>query len=141
MAKKPATKRDRDRLDHRFNPDGTLKPEFAKNAALRWAAENSRYNPETRRFEFYHDLPEFERDTGPGQRGRWRKRKPTPGGDQGREDFGGPKRIPSPPPMPDEDTFRNRRKLLVYLAELGAWILDNFGDDVRKFATEEKKGR
>ena len=128
--------------DPRFKPDGTLKEGFAENPALRWAAENSRYNPKTKTFEFYQDLPEeFQRDTRQGQGGRWRKVKPKPENGQGQEEFVNPKRIPSPPPLPDRDTFMNRKKLLRYLAELGGWVLENFGDEVRRFAAEEKKGR
>ena len=54
---------------------------------------------------------------------------------------GDPKRIPSPAPLPDRDTFKSRKKLLLYLAQFGSWVLENFGDEVRKFAAEEKKGR
>ena len=128
--------------DLRFNPDGTLKEGFAKNPALRWAAEISRYNPKTKEFEFYQDLPEeFQRDTRLGQRGRWEKVKPKPSRKENQREFSRPKRIPSPPPMPNENTLRNRKKLGKYLAELAGWAIQNFGDEIREFIKNEDKGR
>jgi hypothetical protein len=127
--------------DPRFKPDGTLKEGFAKNAALRWAAQNSRYNPKTRTFEFYHDLPEFQRDTRLGQGGRWRKVKPKPGDNEKQKDFGEPKRrIPTPPPLPPGKKA-SKLEWAIYGVELSGWAIENFGEEVREFIKNEDKGR
>ncbi len=126
--------------DPRYNADGTLKEGFAKNPALRWAAENSRYNPKTKDFEFYQDLPEeFQRDTRQGQGGRWRKVKAPPTGDARRKAVG-PKRIPTPPPMPPGKKA-SKFEWAKYGVELSGWAIENFGEEVREFIKNEDKGR
>jgi hypothetical protein len=103
--------------------------------------ENSRYNPKTKDFEFYEQLPEFQRDTRMGQRGRWRRVSPSSNKGPERRDITGLRRIPSPPPIPDRGTRKDPKKLGKYLVELGAWIWDNFRPQVEKFAEDEKNGR
>ncbi len=126
--------------DPRFNPDGTLKEGFAKNPALRWAAENSRYNPKTKNFEFYQDLPEFQRDTRLGQRGRWQKVKPKPRNNEFPETGDPNRRIPTPPPLPPGKKA-SKFEWAKYGVELSGWAIENFGDEVREFIKKEDKGR